>query len=1142
MTRLEGTRSRVPVLLIILTITLLCSLLATAQQDKLLTNAGNTTPQNSTANTTAVNCSAYDSNGNCTAGQYFHSDGTQYSPSWYTLWTTGITNPTKVSGTATVSGFGGWLTGLNAGGTTTTPSSPCISCHHSDPTEGGNYGEGGSFIGGNYLTGGHKNMLRKVAPGKQLWTTQGTGVTTDNNKNPIDWGTGNITVSGASKQLYYLYGWIDAPDAAYNGGSYTCARCHATGYRFDNAGPEPTQYNGSTAITDAQLTRTPSGGTCTVDPATNKTYSLCTAAGGTWATASWALTGIQCERCHQADMQYNANTVPATYNSGTSSAPVWTSTAGRISHLVSISVDPTKVDQNSCACTSNCGGTGSPRFSCNITAPIAVGDFTVFTVSPVGATLANPQGNGSFTGRPLPNVAVGEKSTALCIQCHRQEVSKTPTTAGGAECAVGTVCNRALQSALGQPTAYNLGEVHPAQLPGQTLGISGIADGTFKASGACSKNDPATSKPYATYSGCIAAGGTWPYVPSMSHGANGAQAFLNSPHARFNGTFDVKTQNSSDLSLVMNGTYNSWFTDQGQAPEAKTGSAPNGLEGTPLGSTKNGGCTNCHDIHNTLVKVGANPVAPTAEGMVRSCTSCHQNGSRYAVANVAHSGGDGTPFPTNGEPSTPCITCHMGAAGGSPMYHYFRINPSATYHTFPDAQTYYDTIGSGKNAQPLSYPESGFGPNGAYSNYQAVGLDVDIACGQCHTGGDGKSNPYGIKPTGAPVFTRASLSNLASGMHATVPKTAALPTFSLPGTTYPASQAPLSVTLYEAVNHAGICYTTDGSTPGWVDNTPTAEEATMVCTGTGTLAASGTTIQISQTTTLQAIGGGTNSIGNVLTPSGVASVTYKFQAPAPTFSVGSGQFNGPQSVQLSDVAGNILYCTVQLGGSCTPTTPYVTAIDVTVPTTIRAVAGGGTTGYTTSSVAIANYNFALASPTFSPGTGNYVGMQVVTLTGPAGSTVYYTTNGSMPTASSTSIAPSQTPGTPTTGTVNVGNSMYLRAIAVYTSGNQSLTSGVGTAVYTIQVVLQRPSRVSRDASTPAVPSAKAAVSSDMTATSETVAPTVVVIPTLAQPVLSDGSDAKPVKKAISKKKKKVAGSDEPVEQPVRTNSVGRNGQ
>ncbi len=50
----------------------------------------------------------------------------------------------------------------------------------------------------------------------------------------------------------------------------------------------------------------------------------------------------------------------------------------------------------------------------------------------------------------------------------------------------------------------------------------------------------------------------------------------------------------------------------------------------------------------------------------------------------------------------------------------------------------------------------------------------------------------------------------------------------------------------------------------------------------------------------------------------------------------------------------------------------------------------------------------LASPTFSPSQGNYATAQTVTITGPVGSTIYYTTDGTTPTHASSSIVSGST--------------------------------------------------------------------------------------------------------------------------------------
>lgn len=77
----------------------------------------------------------------------------------------------------------------------------------------------------------------------------------------------------------------------------------------------------------------------------------------------------------------------------------------------------------------------------------------------------------------------------------------------------------------------------------------------------------------------------------------------------------------------------------------------------------------------------------------------------------------------------------------------------------------------------------------------------------------------------------------------------------------------------------------------------------------------------------------------------------------------------------------------------------------------------------------------VAAPTLSLATGKYRGAQSVTITAEDGATVYYTTDGSVPTAESTAYA----------GAISVTETTTLKAIAV----KDGKSSNVVTAVYTI---------------------------------------------------------------------------------------------
>jgi hypothetical protein len=933
-------------------------------QDKLLTNA---TTVNSTANPASVSCAKFAADGvTCIAGQYYHSDGAQWNASNAPLatWQPFYIDPA----------FGNWASGA------ANTSNPCIGCHHDPPIPNTNY------EGANYLIGGHRNMLRKVAPNQPWGNTQGQTTLTDSSNNAIDWVNGNLNLTTGPVQLYYIYGWIDAPDSAYKGGTYTCARCHTTGYRFDNGGPEPTLYDAKTRITDSMLQRTPAGGVCTaVDPSTNlpySSYTTCTANGGTWPTSSWNLTSIQCERCHKADVQADPSVYNPTMIFGNKA------TAGRISHTVQLSSGSTL---------------------------------------PAGFTLADC---GVAGCQPLPNVPVNQQSTALCIECHRQEVAISPTTAGGTGCPVGQTC---------KPGAYNLGQVHPAQLPGQTLPGVTASLGAFKSGGTCSNGQTYTGSVSAQYLACVAAGGVFgPYKPSMSHGANGAETFLNSPHARFIGTFDQTAQNSSDLSVTMSGTYNSYFTDWGEAPGSRTGSTGDlypGTGGASGDATKNGGCAGCHDVHNTLINVNATNVSPA---LVKQCTDCHIEHAQ----SVAHPTGVNTPFPNGfGDPET-CKVCHLAGASGAATYHYFRINPDVNYSTFPSASQYYSS--GGGNQQPNTFVETWSPASGAPISYNAAALDVDIACGQCHQGGNG-TNPYGLTPptSGIPIYSRAFLANQAINMHNTQ---APAPTFS---PSYP-YVGPLTTVVITSISGSNIFYTLDGSTPQVSVNS--SQKYVPATSSTVQCASNPCSLPMTGSETIYAIAAG--ATGNLYKPSIVTGGTFTVpQVPKPVISPSGGSYtysttSMPTFTITDSQSGTTIYYTMD--GS-TPTAPptgttltYSGPVTITTAT-VKAIAAEA--GYINSPISLAaTFTMKLAAPTFSnvganwPGT--YPGSATVLLTDALGTASFcYTINGTTPTGTTagactngTLIAPGKTFTLTATATV--------KAIAVAPNNTPSaLVSG-----------------------------------------------------------------------------------------------------
>ena len=798
---------------------------------------------------------------------------------------------------ASNNGAGGWSTYYS-------DVNQCLSCHYGTDTYP-------------YLMTGHKNTLRKFAPGT-LWGGPDDNIylTTDDyygSGSIFNWTSNQVTLgwcdplgilafngltptdpacqfpyytlpnahapapytpvapsigAGGVRNLFYLYGgWQNYGgsqnpiathlntifDSGHTGdiypnGNFDCARCHATGYNFDQWGPEPTQNTNDqvSPIPDAVFHRVPSDGFV---------------ASGTSGTSSWYLTGIQCERCHVAAWGYGSH----------------------------------------------------------------------------------PEGGLQAT------IANNEASTALCMECHRSEtiVMANPNS------------NPPVEGSI-NPASVLLTSDH-----GYCSDLSG-----------------------STYANCVInPSNQWIYKPYIEHEAG--QSFLNGSHGRFSGSLAQNAQHSSDLSITVAGAYASQFTENLNDP------------------TKNLGCVGCHDPHQSTV-----PAAGSAKPFINTCTQCHTL-SKNIMATINHPMGPGTPFPTGGPSDIPgaCITCHMQAALGQANSHLFRISTDPNYRTFPTPDQLYS-----QNIMSLGV-ETEYSEMDGSAFYNANWLDVDLACGQCHVGNDGVTNPYGLTmPPGMPgahAYTRAQLAYWASVMHGPDPGVP-LPTFSPAPTTY---HSPQTITISDATKGAVIYYTTDGSLP------------------TKNSAVYSSPITVATTTSIHAM-----ATYPYVPNSAAALATYSIvlpQAPAPSFSPTPSTFSGPQSVKLSNTLNLQMYYTTDGSTPTAGSTPYATPISVTQNTTIKAITIAY--GYIASTVSTGSYVIQAANPTFSPAQGTYYSALAVTISDlVSGATIYYTTDGSFPTTSSTSCS------NPCKLTVSV--TTILKAIA---SGGGYGTSNVAVATYTI---------------------------------------------------------------------------------------------
>jgi hypothetical protein len=160
----------------------------------------------------------------------------------------------------------------------------------------------------------------------------------------------------------------------------------------------------------------------------------------------------------------------------------------------------------------------------------------------------------------------------------------------------------------------------------------------------------------------------------------------------------------------------------------------------------------------------------------------------------------------------------------------------------------------------------------------------------------------------------------------------------------------------------------------------------------------------------------------------------------PTFNPPAGTYSSAQMVTISDTtAGATIFFTTDGSTPTTSSTMFTVPIAIGATATIKAIATAP--GLSNSAVATAVYTIAppAATPTFSVPPGTYTSVQTVAISDTtAGATIFFTTDGSTPTAASTQY----------TGTISVKASETIKAIATATGFS---TSAVATATYTINL-------------------------------------------------------------------------------------------
>jgi predicted CXXCH cytochrome family protein len=789
---------------------------------------------------------------------------------------------------ASNNGSGGWTTSHS-------DVNQCLSCHYGLDTEP-------------YLMSGHKNTLRKLAPGTVWGGPDGVPyLTTDDHYGSgsvYNWTNNTVTLGWCDPLSVPAENGLPAHDPTCSYLDYTLANSHS-----------PTSYNTvaptAAAGGDQNLFYILGGWTHYGGTSNNTETHLGTIFSNGFTGGLYPDGNFDCARCHATGYNFDASAPEPTQNTNNVVAAIPNSQFSRIPSDGYIAPGTTG--------TSSWYLSGVQCERCH-----------------TAAWVYGSHGYGPWQATMVQN----EAATALCLECHRGE----------------------------QVTKANPNTVPPT--PGS---ITPVATPITQDHGYCSDLSGSA------YSTCVAnPANTWVYKPYFEHEAG--PTFLNSAHAGFSGTLVQNAQHSPNLSINMSGTYQSLFTE------------------TPTDSTKNSGCTGCHDPHQSVT-----PSAQMPQPYV--CNDCH-NLSNNILQDIKHPTGPGTPFPTGTSADIPgsCVVCHMVAADGHAKSHLFRIS-WFNYTTFPTPDQLYN--------QNITAPN--VAADGALSN--AVWNDVDLACGQCHIGGNGSVNPYGLTPPGqsarALPMPKGTLEVLASYMHSG-DNLAATPTFTPGSGTYTAAQ---SVTLADATPGMTIYYNTDGTTP------PNSTSSIYA----------GAAIPVSANTTIHAVAIGVGGWAASMQ----SSASYTFQTPAPTFSPSAGTYTSQQSVVLSDInSGVTFYYTTDGSTPTTASTHYTGPITVAASATIKAIA---VSSFGSSTVVSAGYvlNFPpAAQPVFSPSPlPTFSQPQLVTMTDATlGATIYYTTNGTTPTTSSTQYTQPFTLSTTTTieaMAVSNGYSPSKLSIATY---------------------------------------------------------------------------------------------------------------
>ena len=555
-----------------------------------------------------------------------------------------------------------------------------------------------------YLKTGHKNMLRAVTAGMD-WAGSNGVYTGDAAVNPdlINFGTGTITLASNNTihKLFYLYGDWMAP---YPSAIYSTA----------SDGVSATSTNGYTCAN------------CHTTGFSNSAVTgLCS---DSTITTQAACTGTFTENDYGANLSFTRTWQPMTGVQGVAGAEPQATFPG-INLGTTATWNPSW-DRNGIVCS-----------RCHAAIQAGAAGYTTDSLGDVSSS-----GMGA-----LP--ATGYERTNICFGCHQAMATDYSTTLNGK--------NPVILDPTQIPTGASHGAYQGDEFNGHVIGLE----------------------------------------------------FLNSPHARFTGSAIPNLLGKYDL--APGGTFNSQFTgyacwngtnqltalwngstivninakDPNVVSDCATagGTWSNTTDGNTNTDTQ-GSCVTCHDVHQSVV-----PGVGAASPIRRECLDCHTQGTSQTSSAatpirldmINHPATKGTPLDVS-NPSDACVTCHMPppepSDSGTLRMHLFRINPSASYSTFPTAAKFYGGSCSNGPSTSSSACSSAGGTwtattqdrravaspetlsNGStYKN--AVWVDINLACGQCHGGGGGPYTTTGNMTAGSTTLVVASMSGITAGQN-----------------------------------------------------------------------------------------------------------------------------------------------------------------------------------------------------------------------------------------------------------------------------------------------------------------------------------------------------------------------------------------